>query len=504
MIRVAIKGVLGRKLRAILTGFAIVLGVAMISGSFILTDTLAKSFDGAYEESYRATDAVISSNQSIETDDGGTETAPFDAAIQTRVQALDGVRSVLGTIEDEARLVDANGKLIGESGSGQAIAYAGSPDDDQNPLKLVQGAWPAAGDQIAVDRVTAAKHDFTVGQTVGAYAGGPAAKYRISGIVSFGKTGTIAGVTFLVFDYETAQHLFAKTGKLDAIRVGAKPGTSADQLVSQIRPLLSTTTQVQSSDAKAAADSKDTQEGMNAFKYFLLGFGGIALFVGSFVIANTLAITVAQRMRELATLRTLGATRRQVLASVVMESVIVGIVGSVIGLFLGLGIAVGLTKILEATGIELPSQSLVFATADDHRQRGRRHADRSPGQPPARTQGHAHRADLGRARGRGRCRRRGSPATSRLPPAASSALSIGLLSYGLFADGLDIKVAAVRAIAGVLFLFVGVAMVATRASARSPTCSALPAPGSAAAPAGSPARTRCATRRGPPPPPLRS
>ena len=154
--------------------------------------------------------------------------------------------------------------------------------------------------------------------------------------------GSIGKTTITVFDLPTAQSLFNKLGKLDVIRVGAKPGVSDTQLVREITPLLSTTTQVKSASDQAAADSSETQDGLNIIKYALLGFAGIALFVGSFVIANTLAITVAQRMRELATLRTLGASRRQVLGSVILESVIIGLLGSIIGLFLGVGIAVGL------------------------------------------------------------------------------------------------------------------------------------------------------------------
>ncbi|MDX6377908.1 MAG: putative transport system permease protein [Gaiellaceae bacterium] len=230
MIRVALKGVLGRKLRAILTGFAIVLGVAMISGSFVLTDTLTQSFNGVYKESYQATDAVISSTQAIETENGDTETPPFSGDVLQKVEALSGVRAALGTIEDQARLIGKDNKPIGAADSGAAIAYAGSPDDSQNPLKLVQGAWPAAGDEIAIDRVTAAKHHLAVGQTVGAYAGGPAAKYRVSGIVSFGKTGTVAGTTFMVFDYprrnacSTRQASSTSSG---SARSRASPATSS-------------------------------------------------------------------------------------------------------------------------------------------------------------------------------------------------------------------------------------------------------------------------------------
>ena len=139
--------------------------------------------------------------------------------------------------------------------------------------------------------------------------------------------GSIGKTTITVFDLATAQRLFDKLGKFDMIRVGAKPGVSDAELIRQITPLLSKTTQVKSASDQAAADSSETQDALNIIKYALLGFAGIALFVGSFVIANTLAITVAQRMRELATLRTLGASRRQVLGSVVLESVVVGLLG---------------------------------------------------------------------------------------------------------------------------------------------------------------------------------
>ena len=171
----------------------------------------------------------------------------------------------------------------------------------------------------------------------------------------------MGGITVSVFDLETAQRLFKKEGKFDLISVGAEEGVTEAELASQIEPLLSETMQVKTAAAQASDDSADTQEGLNIIKYFLLGFGGIALFVGSFVIANTLAITVAQRMRELATLRTLGASRRQVLGSVILESLAIGLVGSVIGLFLGLGIAVGLMSLLESLGIDLPSSGLVFS-----------------------------------------------------------------------------------------------------------------------------------------------
>ena len=461
MIGVALRGLLGRKLRAILTAFAIVLGVAMISGSYVLTDTLSKSFDGVYDESYEATDAIISSKQAIETDDGETEAPAFSAGVLRQVERLPGVRVAQGSIEDEARLVDKSGEPIGNANNGIAWAVDPSADQSLNPLKLADGEWPSGDGEIAIDKATAEKQGFAIGQTVGAFGDGPVSDYRVSGIVTFGSADSLGGATITVFDLGTAQKLFDKRAKFDLIRVGASPGTSEAELVSQIQPLLSETTQVKGAEAQAAADSKETQEGMSIIKYVLLGFGGISLFVGSFVIANTLAITVAQRMRELATLRTLGASRGQVLRSVVLESVAIGVIGSVAGLFLGLGIAVGLMALLETLGIELPSGGLVFAprTIVVSLAVGTLIALLASLRPAVRA--------------------------TRIPPIAAvregavmpgsrfaryavrvSAVvfvaALALFSYGVFASGLDTVVRIVALVLGVLLLFVSVSMVASR------------------------------------------
>ena len=220
---------------------------------------------------------------------------------------------------------------------------------------------------------------------------------------------------------------------------------------------------MKTAEAQASADSKETQDGLNFFKYFLLGFGGIALFVGGFVIANTLAITVAQRMRELATLRTLGASRRQVLGSVVLESLVIGLVGSIIGLFLGLGIAMGLTALLEATGVELPSSGLVFSTRTIVVSIARRHADHAAREPAAGPSRHARRADRRRSRGRGHARVAlralcGGPVVRSCSRSRSRSSSYGVFAGGLDAPGADRS----RSCVGVLLMFVAVAMIAPR------------------------------------------
>ena len=461
MIKVALKGLLGRKFRAALTAFAIVLGVAMISGAFVLTDTLGNSLNHIYNESYKATDAVISSEEAVDTSDTTREAPAFSAGVLPRVESLPGVRRAEGSIEDQAQLVDRSGNAIGQPGNATAVGVDASADQSLNPLQLVAGEWPRGDGQVAIDKTTADKHHFQLGQRVGAFADGPVHQYRVSGIVRFGSVDSIGSATITVFDLVTAQRLFNKQGKLDLIRVQAKGGVPDAALLREIRPLLSATTQVKSSAAQASSDSKDTQGGVDAIRYILLAFAGIALFVGGFVIANTLAITVAQRLRELATLRTLGASRRQVLGSVVLEAGVVGLIGSIVGLFLGLAIAVGLKALLAATGFELPGGGIVFTwrTILISLAAGTLIALLASLRPALR----ATRIEPIAAVREGAVMPSSRFARYALHAAAAvGAVAVALFSYGVFAHGLDTKMRLLALASGVLLLFLAVTMVASR------------------------------------------
>jgi putative ABC transport system permease protein len=461
MIAVALKGLLGRKFRATLTAFAIVLGVAMISGAFVLTDTLGQSLNHIYTESYKATDAVISSEEAVNTGDTTREAPAFSAGVLRKVERLPSVRLAQGSIQDQARLLDRSGTAIGTTGNATAVGVDPSADQSLNPLQLVAGEWPRGDGEIAIDKTTADEHHFQLGQTVGAFADGPVHRYRVSGIIRFGTVDSVGSATITVFDLATAQRLFDKRGKLDLIRVQAKAGVSDAHLLRQIRPLLSATTQVKTAAAQASSDSKNTQAGVDAIRYLLLAFAGIALFVGGFVIANTLAITVAQRLRELATLRTLGASRRQVLGSVVLEAGVVGLIGSIVGLFLGLAIAIGLKALLAATGFELPGGGIVFSsrTILISLVAGTLIALLASLRPALR----ATRIEPIAAVREGAVLPRSRFARYTLPSSATiGATAVALFSYGVFAHGLETRVRLLALAAGVLLLFVAVTMVASR------------------------------------------
>jgi ABC-type antimicrobial peptide transport system permease subunit len=294
-------------------------------------------------------------------DQSGTTAPPLDESLLPKVRALPDVALAEGSVDGEAQLIGKDGKAIVYGGApnlGFSIANGAS---QFNPLTLTEGSWPK-GREVVIDKSTAGKEDLKIGQTVRVQAEGAAVPLRISGIIKFGSVSTIGGATLAGFDLPTAQRLFKKPGQLDEIAVASKPNVSDAAVLKEVRSILPPTAQARSAQEQAAEDAKDTNSFISFLRGFLLAFGGIALFVGSFVIANSLSITIAQRTREFATMRTLGASRRQVLASIIVEALVVGTLASLTGLFLGLVLAKGLFKLFDAVGFTLPNQGLIFET----------------------------------------------------------------------------------------------------------------------------------------------
>jgi len=359
MIAVALKGLAGRKVRALLTAFAVVIGVTMVSGTLVLTDTIQKGFDGIFTASYEQTDAVIAGKEIVKGSQSGAATVP--ASLLTEVRALPEVAAAGGTISpapsNEAEIFGRDGKPVGSANAPQFGLGIDVSQPQFSPLKLKTGTWPEGPEQVALDAGTAAAENFNVGDTVSVSTLGSKRRYEVTGIATFGTVDSLGDATMAIWDLPTAQTLLGKEGRFDGISIAAKDGTSPDDLVRAVQPLVPASLEVKNSAQQAAADADETNVIVNAIRYFLLGFGGIALFVGAFVIFNTLSITVAQRTREFATLRTLGASRKQVMRSVVIEGLVIGLLASVIGLFAGFGLA----KLLTAVGGELPEAGMVFS-----------------------------------------------------------------------------------------------------------------------------------------------
>jgi putative ABC transport system permease protein len=363
MRRVALKGLWWRRGRAVLTAFAVVLGVAMVSGTFILTDTINKAFDSIFQDSYSKTSAVISGKEVVKEAASGTATVP--AALLRRVRANDNVAEATGAIfnltgtSDQTKLIDKKGESLGSSENGQ-FGFGFDPGSERfNPMSLTSGKWASGPGQVVIDKKTAADNGYGLGDKIGVAADGPTRQYTITGLARYGKENSIGGATFAVFNVATAQVVLGKRGQYDTIFAAARDGVSSQQLVSDLRPIVPATAQIKTGQQQADADSKDVQENGKFVQYFLLGFGFIALGVGAFVIFNTLSITLAQRVRELATLRTLGASRRQIKRSVLTEGLAMGVFASVVGLVCGFALAKGLNGLFQLFGIDLPSASTV-------------------------------------------------------------------------------------------------------------------------------------------------
>ena len=362
MIRFAVKGLGTRKLRTALTAIAIVLGVALVTGTYILTDSIKGAFDGIFTEIYSGTDATITGQSAFDlSNEGNTMAPPFADSLLGEVRRLPDVKEAVGGVGGEAHLIGSNGKVIAFGGAPNLGFSVDPKSPDMNSLTLTDGDWPKAN-EVVVDTSTAGKKDLSVGETIGVQANGPELRMRVSGLVKFGGASSLGGATLAGFDLPTAQTLFQTKGKLDQIRAQAKPGISPERLAGEISSILPPGTQVRTGEAQAKEDAKDTESFLNFLQNFLLAFGGIALFVGAFVIANSLSITIAQRTRELATLRTLGASRRQVLWSIVVEALVMGFLASVVGIFVGLGLGTGLFKLFDAVGFTLPNNGLVLHT----------------------------------------------------------------------------------------------------------------------------------------------
>ncbi|MGD0165846.1 MAG: FtsX-like permease family protein [Gaiellaceae bacterium] len=364
MIRITLRGLLTRKLRSSLTAIAIVLGVAMISGTYVLTDTINSSFSSLYQQIYKGTDAYITGKSVVKNQMSGVGITPsFPESLLAKVKAVPGVKAAVGGVTTSATssvsVVGKNGKVIANGGAPNIGVSVDNSVPELRTVTLVSGTWPNAG-EVVIDQGTAKKSGYKVGDRIGILApSGPVRKMRLSGIIKFGKSNAILGATLAGFDLKTAQQLLNEQGKLDYISVVAKPGFSPEQLVKSLRPVLPASVMVRTGSQEASQQSADTSRSISAIQYFLLAFAGIALFVGIFVIINTLSITVAQRTREFATLRTLGGSRIQVLLSIVMEALIVGAIASITGLFLGFGLAEGLMKLFKHLGLELPNAFVI-------------------------------------------------------------------------------------------------------------------------------------------------
>ncbi len=362
---VALKGLIARPVRTILTTLAIVLGVAMVSGALTLTDTMRGGADGLTKAAYDGTDAVVTGKTAFDVDssDWTVKRPTVDAAALEQVRAVPQVAAAVGDIHDEAKIIARDGKPAGDG------PYFGVGFDSREkaaaattPFRLDEGRWATGPGEVVIDANTAEKERYGLGSKVRIAAHGTAESYEVVGVARFGTVKSLGVATASVFDLRTAQELFGKAGRYDSILVVGNDGASGADVRKAVTAAVGSDAQVMT----AKAQDRFTLDGLKMFisiiTIVLIVFGFVAILVGAFTIFNTLSITVAQRSREFGLLRMVGAARRQVLASVLVEALTIGVLASLIGLGAGFGIAKGLDAVFTSMQIDLPDAGMVFAT----------------------------------------------------------------------------------------------------------------------------------------------
>ncbi len=363
MFRMTLQQLASRKLRLVTTSIAVLLGVAFMAGTLVLTDTIGRTYDALFADVNRGTDAYVRSDSALATSTTSEQRARLDASLVDTVAHTDGVAAAEGSITAYAQLVGPDGHAIGNPDLG-APTYGGNwlLDDRLNPFDLVAGRAPVADREVVIDKGTAEDAGFAVGDAARILTTSGVQDVAIVGIATFGDADNPAGSSYALFTADAAQRYLSAPGKVDAIKVVAADGVSDDDLVARLSSVVPEHVEVLTGAQITAEDLRVAKQGLGFFTTFLLVFAAIALFVGSFIIYNSFSILVAQRSKEMALLRAIGASRRQVLGAVLVEAVAVGAVASTAGLFVGIGVAWLLRALLPGLDIDVPGGGLAITS----------------------------------------------------------------------------------------------------------------------------------------------
>ncbi|WP_406861320.1 ABC transporter permease [Streptomyces sp. HUAS MG47] len=356
MFRTALRNVLAHKARLLMTVLAVMLGVAFVSGTLVFTDTLGNAFRSQSAKSYDDVAVAVSSNPSPE----DRKTPGLSQQVLDRIGELEGVESVTGRVDGFAGVADKDGKLIGVGWSNKGTNFAPGKDGKDPAYDFTDGAGPGRDSEVALDKETAVKGGYQVGDTVRVATNGPVREFTLSGVFTTEDGAVNAGGSLILFDTAVAQKLYLQPGWYADANVTAAKGADDTALVDKIVPLLPDAATAQTGQALADQQAKDIEAGLGALNQVLLGFAAIALFVGVFLISNTFSMLVAQRTKELALMRAVGASRRQITRSVLIEAFLVGLIASAVGYALGIGLAAGLRSGMSAFGMKVPDGPLIL------------------------------------------------------------------------------------------------------------------------------------------------
>ncbi|QNS05802.1 ABC transporter permease [Streptomyces xanthii] len=359
MFRTSLRSVLAHKARLMMTVLAVMLGVAFVSGTLVFTNTISGALEKSSAKGFDHVDVALTPGATAAEGDKVSKEVKLTDATLKKAERVPGAASAYGVVSGYAAVADQDGKLVGNGFSTQGGNYWG---DDDSRYPFTSGRAPHGANQVALDAETAKRAGYKVGDQVRMSVDGPVLTPTLTGVFTTDDGNVAAGGSLALFDTATAQQLFHKPGAYDEIDVKAAAGTGQDQLKRNLDKALDgaavhTDTARQLADDQAEAISSS----MGSMKNMLLVFAGIALFVGIFIIANTFTMLVAQRTKELALLRAVGASRRQVTRSVLIEAFFVGAAAAVTGLVVGIGIGAGMRSLMGRTGAIIPDGPLVVS-----------------------------------------------------------------------------------------------------------------------------------------------
>lgn len=365
MLRAAFKSLLGRKVRLLMSTFAIVLGAAFVVGTLLFSDTLSRSFTAIFASTVG--DVVVTPDSGGDLQSQGAESGvTLPGSTVAKLEGVDGAARVDGNVTTNGVFtIGTDGKVIGGQGApGIGINWTGAPaGHGLQGLRIIEGHEPQGPDEVVLDEDTADKAGYGVGDTAKLITSGSKSNLDIEvvGIAGYAQGGSLGGASLAIFDTRTAQKLFldGKDAYTD-IWVTADDGVSQDTLRDRVADALPDGLKAETGDDAAEESASLFMEAISFLRTFLLIFAAVALVVGAFLIVNTFSILVAQRGRELALLRALGASRRQVTGSVLLEALILGVIGGTLGLGLGYLLALGIREMFAQFGLDITGYSLVF------------------------------------------------------------------------------------------------------------------------------------------------
>ena len=365
MFVLAVKMTLARKGRLVLTSLAVILGTAFLSGTFVFRDTINQTFDRLFADVFRDVNAYVRSTTFLELDFGGEQRAATPVSVLDTVRGVEGVTSATGDIQAFARVIGKDGEPLGSEGNGPPTFGGIASSDSAGLWSITEGRLPVGSNEVVLDNATADNGEFVVGDNVRVVAVRGTREFTLVGIASYGDISSPGGATFALFDQPTASEFLLQPGFVDAILVEGDDSVSDEVLAQRINAALSADLKLETlTGAEITAEVQgQIKDVLNIFSTFLIVFSYIALSIGSFVIYNVFSITAAQRLRENALLRAIGASRRQVSRALLVESTAMGVVGSVIGFGIGILLSQLLSALLKATGFEVPTQGLAISTS---------------------------------------------------------------------------------------------------------------------------------------------